>query len=85
MCDKCGQIFSENAEDWSTYQGTLKRRREDGSRYTESVTQDACPTCTNGNTVLIPRLAIPNADPKLYQEWLEQQAGVVQGSVMPDD
>jgi hypothetical protein len=76
MCDKCGQIFSENAEDWSTYQGALKRRREDGSRYTESVTQDACPACTNGNTVLTPRLAIPKADPALYQEFLEKEAGL---------
>jgi hypothetical protein len=77
MCDKCGQIFSENAEDWSTYQGSMKRRREDGSRYTESVTQDACTACTNGNTVLTPRLAIPaKADPALYQEFLEKEAGL---------
>ena len=80
MCDKCGQIFSENLEDWSTYSGTLKRRREDGTRYTESVTQDACPACTNGSTVVTPRLAIPaGADPKLYEEWLEGQAGVKGG------
>ena len=84
MCDKCGQIFSENAEDWSTYQGSMKRRREDGSRYTESVTQDACPACTNGTTVLTPRLAIPSgADPKLYEEWLESQAGVVPANTVP--
>ena len=77
MCDKCGQIFSENAEDWSTFQGSMKRRREDGSRYTESVTQDACAACTNGNTVLTPGLAIPRGtDPALYEEFLEKQAGL---------
>lgn len=77
MYDKCGRIFSENEEDWSTFQGALKRRREDGSRYTESVSQDACPACTNGSTVLTPRLAIPKgADPQLYKEFLESQAGV---------
>jgi hypothetical protein len=84
MCDKCGTIFSENLEDWSTYSGTMKRRREDGSRYTESVTQDACPACTNGGGAVSPRLAVTapaGADPKLYEEWLEQQAGVIQGSV----
>jgi hypothetical protein len=77
MCDKCGQIFSENEEDWSTFSGALKRRREDGSRYTEQVSQDACPKCTNGSAVVTPRLAIPaGADPQLYSEYLEQQAGV---------
>jgi hypothetical protein len=80
MCDKCGTIFSENAEDWSTFSGSLKRRREDGTRYTEQVTQDACPGCTNGDTVLTPRLAIPKgADAKLYEEFLEHQAGVERG------
>lgn len=77
MCDKCGQIFSENEEDWSTYSGTMKRRREDGSRFTESVTQDACAKCTNGTRVVTPRLAIPaGADPELYEQFLEQQAGL---------
>jgi hypothetical protein len=80
MCDKCGQIFSENAEDWSTYSGSLKRRREDGSRFTEQVTQDACPKCTNGDTVLTPRLAIPaGVDKALYQQFLEREAGIKDG------
>jgi hypothetical protein len=83
MCDKCGQIFSENEEDWSTFSGTMKRRREDGSRYTESVAQDACAKCTNGSTVLTPRVAIPaapaGADPGLYEQFLEQQAGIKDG------
>jgi hypothetical protein len=84
MCDKCGEIFSENEDDWSTFNGSLKRRREDGSRYTESVAQDACAKCTNGGKVVTPRLAIPaGADPQLYEEWLEKQAGVIQGSTVP--
>jgi hypothetical protein len=79
MCDKCGTIFSENDEDWSTYTGTLKRRREDGTRFTEQVTQDACAKCTNGGSVVIPRLAIAvpkGADPELYEEFLRHQAGL---------
>jgi hypothetical protein len=64
MCDKCGNIFSENAEDWSTFTGAVKRKREDGSRYTEQITQDACPSCTAGTPVITPRLAIaPEAAP----------------------
>jgi hypothetical protein len=63
MCDKCGNIFSENDEDWSTFTGTRKRRREDGSRYTESITQDACPSCTGGTQPVTPRLALQQAAP----------------------
>ena len=58
MCDKCGDIFSENEEDWSTFSGSVQRRRENGSRYTETVNQDACPGCTAGRTVVKPRVAI---------------------------
>lgn len=75
MCDKCGQVFSENEEDWSTFSGSRKRRREDGSRYTETLVQDACPACTNGDTVIRPRLAIGRVD---YEKILamEAEAGV---------
>ena len=61
MCDKCGRIFSENDDGWSTFTGTAKRRREDGSRYTESVTQDACAPCTSGTQPVTPRLAVEAA------------------------
>lgn len=84
MCDVCGKIFSENEEDWSTFQGSRKRRREDGSRYVESVDQDRCPACTNGSHPVTPHLAIPaGADPDLYTKFLEQQAGIVPGEVIP--
>ena len=58
MCDKCGDIFSENEEDWSTFSGSVQRRRENGSRYTETVNQDACPPCTAGTKPVKPRVAI---------------------------
>lgn len=61
MCDKCGAIFSENEEDWSTFSGSIKKRREDGSRYTETVAQDACPPCTGGTHPVTPRVAIGGA------------------------
>ena len=59
MCDRCGNIFSENEEDWSTFSGTILRRRENGSRYNETVNQDACGRCTAGAQPVAPRLAIP--------------------------
>lgn len=63
MCDKCGTIFSENDEDWSTFSGTIKKRREDGSRYTETVTQDACSACTGGSQPVTPRVQAIGAAP----------------------
>jgi len=47
MCDRCGTIFSERADDWSTYTGTVQRKnRETGKRELVSDTMDACPECT---------------------------------------
>lgn len=46
MCDRCGVVFSENAEDWSTFQGSRTRRDSDGRRFSETIIQDACPDCT---------------------------------------
>jgi len=48
MCDNCGTIFSVNAEDWTTFNGT-RRRRDPISReyFSESVVKDYCPKCSN--------------------------------------
>lgn len=100
MCDRCGNIFSENAEDWSTFTGAVKRRREDGSRYTEQVSQDACPSCTAGNPpVTVPRVAItaeaapfpapvPPAHPRYdpaYTADLERELGMTPDPVPGPD
>jgi hypothetical protein len=59
MCDRCGNIFSENSEDWSTFNGTIMRKDDNGRRVSETVIQDACGLCTNGKTAPAPRLMIP--------------------------
>jgi hypothetical protein len=47
MCDRCGTIFSENADDWSTFSGVRRIRDKATGRFThEELLQDACPTCT---------------------------------------
>lgn len=77
MCDKCGRIFSENEEDWSTFSGARKRRREDGSRYTEQIDQDACPECTNGQHPVTPRLALRPGQPDYAKiATLEAETGI---------
>jgi hypothetical protein len=50
MCDHCSKVFSVLVEDWSTFEGT-RRRRDPISRrlHQETVQQDYCPECT-GNT-----------------------------------
>jgi hypothetical protein len=86
MCDKCARIFSENEEDWASGTAVRKRRREDGSRYNETIDEDRCPQCASGSQAVHPRIAMLDtkpADPELYREWLEQQAGVVPGTVVP--
>lgn len=59
MCDKCGNIFSENEDGWSTFSGTVQRRRDDGTVKPETMSQDACAACTSGVRPVAPRLAIP--------------------------
>lgn len=46
MCDKCGAIFSENEEGWSTFTGARKMKAGRSSEYQEAA-QDACPSCSN--------------------------------------
>jgi hypothetical protein len=56
MCDRCGSIFSERSDDWSTFTGTTKRRnRDSGQIETQSDTLDSCPDCTELMTSATPR------------------------------
>ena len=59
MCDRCGSIFKEGAEDATV--GTASRVIRDpytGQRRTIEVAMDACPTCSGAGGDLIPRLAV---------------------------
>lgn len=47
MCDRCGTVFSERADDWSTYTGSRQRKNKETGRVEPvSDTMDACPECT---------------------------------------
>ena len=47
MCDKDGQIFSENAEGWSTFNGSIQRVDPvTKQRSMVQRTMDLCPDCT---------------------------------------
>lgn len=85
MCDKCGLIFSENSDDWST--GTISKRVRDesGSVEFKSITQDQCGPCSTGEAPPAPRVAIETGpahyDPS-YTANLERQAGIVDAEVV---
>lgn len=60
MCDRCGTIFSERADDWSTYTGTIRRKDKQTGEVKPVTDQlDACPECTElqFSTVQRPELA----------------------------
>jgi hypothetical protein len=47
MCDQCGNVFSENSDDWTTFSGTQLKRDANGRRVVVTVSQDACAECSN--------------------------------------
>ena len=66
MCDRCGHIFSENEDGWTTMTGS-QRRRDPGTGDTKTVTvqQDQCATCSGRTLAPVrPELAAAGkADP----------------------
>lgn len=58
MCDRCGNIFSEREDGWTTMTGTTMRRDEKTGQMRSATEQlDTCPRCSAGVTV--PRPMIP--------------------------
>lgn len=68
MCDRCGQIFSEREDGWTTMTGTTMRRAENGSMRQTSEQLDACPRCSGSAEVPKPTLRELLDDP-----WAEQE------------
>jgi hypothetical protein len=47
MCDRCGTIFSERSEGWSTFTGTTRRKDPaTGEWKNMSDSLDSCPECS---------------------------------------
>jgi hypothetical protein len=47
MCDRCGTVFSEREENWSTFSGSTRKKDAEGKWVTVSDTLDACPDCNS--------------------------------------
>lgn len=94
MCDRqvakdCWQIFSENADGWSVFQGTIMRRDPETGRVRQMVdSMDACPACTGpvsfperpqlalqAPRASTPKRSAPRADPEHIAE-LEHELGI---------
>lgn len=58
MCDKCGTIFSENAEGWTTLTGTRLVTDSEGRKRQVTKQMDTCPSCSIGETEITPRLSL---------------------------
>jgi len=62
MCDRCGNIFSEREDGWTSMTATTVRRNEKGELRSQQENLDACPRCSAGPVVPRPMLAERNGD-----------------------
>lgn len=47
MCDRCGTVFSERAEGWSTFAGSRRMKNQDTGKMEQvSEQMDSCPDCS---------------------------------------
>jgi len=51
MCDRCGIIFSENAENWDSGSVGRKVTKADGTVHTVSRQFDQCGECSEGSSI----------------------------------
>lgn len=68
MCDDCGTVFSERADDWSTYTGSVRRRdKATGKLEVLSDTLDRCPECTERVMMVSTRPQIASSASPRYE------------------
>ena len=58
MCDRCGNIFSEREDGWTSMTGTTMRRDSEGRLKSTTEQLDACPSCSVGREIPRPTVAI---------------------------
>ena len=66
MCDRCGQVFSERSEGWSTFAGSRRIRAAiTGKIENVQETMDSCPDCSEMimGTAPRPELTTEQAQP----------------------
>lgn len=76
MCDSCGIVFSEQAEGWSTFSGSI-RRTDPQTKVVTMVqrTMDKCPDCTQlVMTPVQPQTAIGTSASYVQEALTEHEA-----------
>jgi hypothetical protein len=70
MCDKCGEVFSERADGWSTFTGAVRMRDPNtGRAIMREESLDACPDCSElmtGSTA-VPSPITPGGAQRRYE------------------
>jgi hypothetical protein len=61
MCDRCGNIFSEREDGWSTFTGSTVKRDQNGQQRATTDQIDTCQVCTTIGSNVTPKLAIDSA------------------------
>ena len=80
MCDKCGDIFSENAEGWET--GTMSKMVRDqytGEARTMTLRVDACVGCASIETPAQDTAAVPSGIIKAIRAAVRAENKVEKG------
>jgi hypothetical protein len=71
MCDKCGNVFSENAEGWSTFSGAIRMINPQTKQVTMTQrTMDMCPEDTELSVGGQQPMLTTGTDPSYVQEAL---------------
>lgn len=74
MCDRCGTVFSERAENWSTFTGTTRRKTATGEWQNVTDSLDSCPECSELMTAP-QRPAIAQTVSPRYEPGTEAKSG----------
>jgi hypothetical protein len=70
LCDKCGEVFSENENGWQTFTATTMQEDENGVMTEVKQALDACPACA-----MIPKRKFER-EQKALEEGKETEARI---------
>lgn len=85
MCDRCGRIFSEREDGWTTYQGTRTARNAEGRITQQTATMDECSNCASGLMNVEPRVAISADADRLSHTQTQAERDAALGIDLGDD
>lgn len=70
MCDRCGEVFSENESGWQTFTAATMVEDENGVQRSINQQMDACPSCA-----MVPK-RVYEKETKALAEGKQQEARI---------